>query len=107
MIRRPPRSTLFPYTTLFRSDFRHMGPLADLFRVGGLDVADVLDADGNVPARVVVPGFRPLTPTSEVTRYVTLWERLWNDEYGAGYPAMTGWADDHAPFPGDWKSAAW
>src|SRR5256885_12864713 len=23
MIRRPPRSTLFPYTTLFRSTFRH------------------------------------------------------------------------------------
>src|SRR5258707_10797002 len=23
MIRRPPRSTLFPYTTLFRSDYRH------------------------------------------------------------------------------------
>src|SRR3989449_2353877 len=23
MIRRPPRSTLFPYTTLFRSDIRH------------------------------------------------------------------------------------
>src|SRR2546429_6491859 len=31
MIRRPPRSTLFPYTTLFRScgagDLRHDGPL--------------------------------------------------------------------------------
>src|SRR5256885_11583501 len=25
MIRRPPRSTLFPYTTLFRSDVRHQG----------------------------------------------------------------------------------
>src|SRR3712207_6872649 len=24
MIRRPPRSTLFPYTTLFRSDFRNV-----------------------------------------------------------------------------------
>src|SRR2546422_1549405 len=24
MIRRPPRSTLFPYTTLFRSPFRHL-----------------------------------------------------------------------------------
>src|SRR2546429_4077381 len=24
MIRRPPRSTLFPYTTLFRSDFRQL-----------------------------------------------------------------------------------
>src|SRR5260221_5419337 len=31
MIRRPPRSTLFPYTTLFRSDlfgWRYSGPLA-------------------------------------------------------------------------------
>src|SRR3712207_8472674 len=26
MIRRPPRSTLFPYTTLFRSDWRSSGP---------------------------------------------------------------------------------
>src|SRR5260370_40346779 len=31
MIRRPPRSTLFPYTTLFRSHYRHLciGVLAD------------------------------------------------------------------------------
>src|SRR2546430_17105334 len=27
MIRRPPRSTLFPYTTLFRSAARHVAPL--------------------------------------------------------------------------------
>src|SRR2546422_11544042 len=26
MIRRPPRSTLFPYTTLFRSKYHHQGP---------------------------------------------------------------------------------
>src|SRR3712207_8498159 len=26
MIRRPPRSTLFPYTTLFRSDLRDLAP---------------------------------------------------------------------------------
>src|SRR5256885_5606145 len=32
MIRRPPRSTLFPYTTLFRSAFRR--------RDGGREVAD-------------------------------------------------------------------
>ncbi|MGY1745411.1 alpha/beta fold hydrolase [Blastococcus sp. SYSU D00695] len=81
-------------------DFRHMGPLADVFRVGGLDVDQVVDADGNVPPRVVVQGFRSLTPTAEVTRYVTLWERLWSDEYVNSYQAMTGWADDHVPFPG-------
>src|SRR2546429_4619245 len=33
MIRRPPRSTLFPYTTLFRSEVRHDGePVASVQR---------------------------------------------------------------------------
>src|SRR5256885_12923968 len=30
MIRRPPRSTLFPYTTLFRSISRHCSPITAL-----------------------------------------------------------------------------
>src|SRR3712207_7049473 len=30
MIRRPPRSTLFPYTTLFRSDVVHCEPLRNI-----------------------------------------------------------------------------
>src|SRR3712207_7988943 len=38
MIRRPPRSTLFPYTTLFRSDlpgtYGHMGPDGNSFWIG-------------------------------------------------------------------------
>src|SRR2546430_13297750 len=34
MIRRPPRSTLFPYTTLFRSPFGAVG--FDLLRVSGM-----------------------------------------------------------------------
>src|SRR2546427_7488342 len=47
MIRRPPRSTLFPYTTLFRS--------AEVFvRAGGDEVADplirFLDLDGQLLA---------------------------------------------------------
>src|SRR2546430_12639423 len=33
MIRRPPRSTLFPYTTLFRSLQQFMYPLYDLFDI--------------------------------------------------------------------------
>src|SRR3712207_7803369 len=33
MIRRPPRSTLFPYTTLFRSNCRNLGKWHDVRRM--------------------------------------------------------------------------
>src|SRR3712207_8826132 len=38
MIRRPPRSTLFPYTTLFRSD-----PLTERFKPRYLIVTDLIE----------------------------------------------------------------
>src|SRR3712207_8277656 len=38
MIRRPPRSTLFPYTTLFRSDVDVAGLDAPADPLGGLEV---------------------------------------------------------------------
>src|SRR3712207_8401300 len=54
MIRRPPRSTLFPYTTLFRSRmmlndggvFRDVGAARGLSPIGDVDVV-VADFDGD------------------------------------------------------------
>src|SRR3712207_8693109 len=43
MIRRPPRSTLFPYTTLFRSRTERFGELAAGERLGAFDHAEVVD----------------------------------------------------------------
>src|SRR3712207_1947347 len=48
MIRRPPRSTLFPYTTLFRS-LRHLEAVAAADGRGRLGVAQVVDAAAVVP----------------------------------------------------------
>src|SRR2546427_1982309 len=45
MIRRPPRSTLFPYTTLFRSAPRHVESLGELLGPGGA-IAEVMATDG-------------------------------------------------------------
>src|SRR2546430_16384712 len=47
MIRRPPRSTLFPYTTLFRS-----GALGVLKTVVALDMLHVIEARGTIGAVV-------------------------------------------------------
>src|SRR3712207_8823924 len=57
MIRRPPRSTLFPYTTLFRSvhrrDVRGLGVdvQADADGAAGLADAGALAVEQEVPAR--------------------------------------------------------
>src|SRR3712207_6921640 len=54
MIRRPPRSTLFPYTTLFRSDFEEMPPGISS-SVGAVPRRPV-DAAGWLPCRVYPAG---------------------------------------------------
>src|SRR2546426_6367483 len=38
MIRRPPRSTLFPYTTLFRSSGKHLDEARDLLGEVNVDI---------------------------------------------------------------------
>src|SRR2546422_7668026 len=61
MIRRPPRSTLFPYTTLFRSFARQLRPGQQVsFRVaavGGREFTgevDFVDPVGQLPGRTIL-----------------------------------------------------
>src|SRR5688572_17299921 len=52
MLRRPPRSTLFPYTTLFRSRIERIGSTDEILAAVDAD-CKVVDAGG----RVLLPGF--------------------------------------------------
>src|SRR5258708_21160904 len=65
MIRRPPRSTLFPYTTLFRSSVEAKSPAATM--AGGnrelIMLVDVLAREKNVP-RDIVFGALEMAPAS-------------------------------------------
>jgi polyhydroxyalkanoate synthase len=72
--------------------------LADEHR---LPIDDLLDDNGNVPATAVRQFFRLLKPTGEARQYATLLENVWNDDYVTAYQAMTGWSEDHVPFPGE------
>src|SRR3712207_8852319 len=74
MIRRPPRSTLFPYTTLFRSD-QHDGGVLRALRQPGLDavvpqvllLGDVVDDRGVAgQGHPGAPGARSEEHTSEL-----------------------------------------
>src|SRR5256886_17580632 len=73
MIRRPPRSTLFPYTTLFRSVimYRPRSALRDLAKAFGLGAADSSrlarvmqwwDGSAAIAPRVRDAGFDPSSP---------------------------------------------
>jgi polyhydroxyalkanoate synthase len=81
-------------------DFCNAGPLAELIRGGGIEIDDVLDENGNIPASVVLNAFRTVQPVAQVSGYVNLWDQLESDQYVAGYQTMGRWAKDHIPFPG-------
>src|SRR5258705_3245319 len=87
MIRRPPRSTLFPYTTLFRSDVGHPRQvLDDRLALGSRQVhADALLADvhpGEVAALVAAAGFQLQIVASHLDRKST---RLNSSHLGISY----------------------
>src|SRR2546430_16115481 len=79
MIRRPPRSTLFPYTTLFRS----VGTAG-----GGMDQAIVLGARAGCASRI---DFHPLrlTPTAVPTdwQFIVAWSLVHAEQSGAAQQA--------------------
>src|SRR5256886_16789539 len=85
MIRRPPRSTLFPYTTLFRSLF-----CADGCRYGGKEIdclGRVADIAGRIPAIeqvVVIPYLAERPPIHKIRGAV-----LWDEWLGAPARAAT------------------
>src|SRR5687767_15408800 len=80
MIRRPPRSTLFPYTTLFRSHrVRHRGRCGDV-RSAGPDGrkgrADLPRPDRSAARAEVAPAARSEEHTSELQSLAYLVCRL-------------------------------
>ena len=80
-------------------DFTKIRFLAEVFRKG-LNPDDLIDETGNVPGEVVGSAFRALKPIATVAAYKSLLERMWDDNYVAGYQAMAVWARDQIPFPG-------
>jgi polyhydroxyalkanoate synthase subunit PhaC len=82
------------------ANFKAMGPFCGLLEEGRLNVDDLVDETGNVPADTLYSGFFMVAPTRQAAQYATLLDSLWNDEFVEGYSAMAQWSRDHVPFPG-------
>lgn len=81
-------------------DFSEMGMLVALAGHDAVQVEDLLDDDGNIPAEALRSAFRVLKPTSELAQYANLLDNLWNDKHVQAHQLMTGWTADHVAFPG-------
>src|SRR5258707_2395837 len=97
MIRRPPRSTLFPYTTLFRSLAANSAVGHDLVAVGqkGIDLDQMLDAEagGGEHFDDVAPGLLALGLETLGHTAVRSFRHLAADEQ---QPAMLAKFQSHA-----------
>ena len=80
-------------------DWSQMEGAVQALRRRRLDVDDLLDDTGNVPAAVVTRRVASLRPTADVFKYAMLWERLWDDRFVDGYQAMARWVEDQIPIP--------
>src|SRR3712207_4559817 len=111
MIRRPPRSTLFPYTTLFRSSLAacarwagqgHELGIAVNLSTRSLQDADLVDEVGRllcrhgVPARLLTLEVTESSVMADPTRAIALLHQLRDlgvhlsvDDFGTGYSSLS------------------
>src|SRR5687768_15888466 len=97
MIRRPPRSTLFPYTTLFRSHFHPFGGLFPNPSVAAAALATITERVQIRAGSVVLPLHNPIRVAEE-------WSLVDNLSGGrVGVSFASGWhGTDFALAPGNY-----
>ena len=81
-------------------EFDKMTVMAQMLDKGRVQPSDLFDSSGNVPPDVLLASFKFLQPTADITAYVNLFEHLHSDEFVAAYQVISGWGNEHIPFPG-------
>ncbi|HEV8306211.1 MAG TPA: alpha/beta fold hydrolase [Methylomirabilota bacterium] len=82
-------------------DFSKAGMFAQWLDKRFYDVDRVVDTIGAIPADWVRVGFKLLKPTMDVSTALNLWWNLDKASYVEGYQALSKWANDYVPFPGE------
>lgn len=80
-------------------DFEKMGVISLAARLGVRGVDVLLDRMGNVPGKASSLGFKVLSGHRMVTKWVDLFQNLWNEEYVRGFDSINTWVNDLIPYP--------
>jgi polyhydroxyalkanoate synthase len=67
-----------------------------------MDIDQIVDTFGQVPAPMILQQFKLLRPISDLVGKVRLWDNLWNDEFARSYRALTRWGNDPLPLAGEY-----
>ncbi len=79
-------------------DFSHAGLLGLMTDPRWFD-AEVVAQAGNVSAQQMQAGFTLLRPTQQVSKLVTLADKIQDPAFRQSYDALETWASDNIPFP--------
>lgn len=82
-------------------DFSKAGLFARWLDKRFYDVDRMVDTVGAIPADWIRAGFKLLKPTMDLSTALNLWWNLDNDRYVEGYRALSRWANEYVPFPGE------
>ncbi len=79
-------------------DFEHAGVLGKMTDPRWFDPNAIADA-GNVPAEMMQSGFVSMRPTSQLGKWVSLADRIFDPERLEAFSALDRWASDNIAFP--------
>ena len=80
--------------------FHDDGLLSKWTNTKAFDIRAVVDAFGNVPWQLMQSSFQLLRPTLQLSKNVSLLDKIWDDEYVNGFLALDMWGNDNVAFPG-------
>jgi polyhydroxyalkanoate synthase subunit PhaC len=79
-------------------DFSEGGALSHMTQRRWFD-PEAIAAAGNMPATLMQSGFVALRPTSQLSKWVSLLDRLHDPDKLEAFTALESWASDNIPFP--------
>ncbi len=82
-------------------DFSHAGLFGTWLQRKHFDVDRVVDTLGQMPAEMIMAGFKMLKPTMDLSTGLNLWWNLWSKDYVEGYKALSQWANAYVPMPAE------